>query len=693
MRNLYDIMGGGLRQGEIIGDLFAGGGGASTGIRMALGRDPDFAVNHNPLAVAMHTANHPGTEHFVEDVWSVTPSRATHGRPVGLLWASPDCTHFSKAKGGTPHRDARIRSLAMVLTDKWIPEARPRVIIMENVEEFRSWCDLIPKMDAKGNPVYDKKTGLRVMVPDKSKIDKKGHGNLYKAWLRKFRRYGYEVQDKEFRACDYGAPTIRKRLFIVARCDGQPITWPKPTHGDPKSKAVKSGKLLPWRTAAECIDWSIPCPSIFDTSEEIMAKHGVRANRPLAEKTLKRIAEGIRRYVLQAEKPFVVNTTHGVRLEDVDEPMRTVTGAHRGEKAVIVPSIQKMRNGAVGHDLYSPMHTVTAGGKAKRMSTGNPLALTVPTLVQTGYGEREGQAPRVPGLDKPLGTAVAGGVKHALVGAALVKNNENNAPTDPGAPLHTITTGGRHIACAAFLAKHFGGVVGAPLERPAPTVTTVDHNAVVAAHIYRPFGMSKGNDVAAPLGTTTADGGGHSALVASNLALYCGQSVAQGMDEPARTVTGKERHGLVASNLVKMRGTNTARATDAPLHTVSAGGLHHAEVRAFLMKYYSEGGQDQAADDPLHTLTTRARMGLVTVEGEEYVIADIGMRMLQPRELFRAQGFPDAYIIDKVLIDGKWVPLTKTDQVRFCGNSVCPEMAEALVSANVVLKAAEEVAA
>ncbi|MGE4194683.1 MAG: DNA cytosine methyltransferase [Pseudodesulfovibrio sp.] len=799
MRNLFDIMGGELRQDEIIGDLFAGGGGASSGIRMALGRDPDFAVNHNPKAVAMHTANHPDTEHFTEDVWSVTPSRATRGRPVGLLWASPDCTHFSKAKGGAPHRDERIRSLAMVLTDKWIPEARPRVIIMENVEEFRSWCDLIPKVDAKGNPVYDKKTGLRVMVPDKSKIDENGHGNLYKAWLRKFRRYGYKVQDKEMRACDYGSPTIRKRLFIIARCDGQPITWPKPTHGDPKSEAVKSGRLLPWRTAAECIDWSIPCPSIFDTAAEIKAKYGVRANRPLAEKTLKRIAEGIRRYVLEAENPFVVNLTHGVRIEDVAEPMKTVTGANRGEKAVVSPVISSPAHSkSTGRSKYvwapgEPLRTVTSGGgfslvtphltehangssqrnfdaqeplrtqcaqvkgghfalvsplleahyagqgsKALRVPdiqepmrtvpTENRFGLVSPTLVQTGYGEREGQAPRVPGLDKPLGTAVAGGVKHALVGAALVgaggpsyggkpvstdrpmgtlmtenhqalaaasliKNNENNAPTDPDAPLHTITTGGRHIACSAFLAKHFGGVVGAPLGQPAPTVTTVDHNAVVAAHIDRPFGMSKGNDVAAPLGTTTADGGGHSALVATNLSAFYGKSVGQDMEEPALTVTSKERHALVASNMVKMRGTNTASPSDEPLHTVSAGGLHHAEVRAFLMKYYSEGGQDQAADDPMHTLTTKARMGLVTVEGEEYVIADIGMRMLQPRELFRAQGFPDSYIIDMVLIDDKWVPLSKTDQVRFCGNSVCPDMAAALVLANVELRTAEEVAA
>ncbi len=677
MRTLFDISGGSQLQDEITVDLFAGGGGASEGIRIATGKNPAAAVNHNPKAVAMHKVNHSDTVHFTDDVWSVSPSWVTKGRPVGLLWASPDCTHFSKAKGGAPIRCDKIRSLAMVLVDKWIPEVRPRVIIMENVEEFTTWGPL----DNRGRIIESAK------------------GDTFRQFINRLRRAGYKVEWKELRACNYGAPTIRKRLFLIARCSGQPITWPEPTHGDPKSEAVQSGELLPWRAAAECIDWSIPCPSIFDTSEEIKAKYGINAKRPLAEKTLKRIAEGIRRYVLEAAEPFIVKGNHTAsyyncfRGQDINDPLQTVT--KDPGFSVVAPHIQKMRTGAVGHDMRSPMHTVTAGGKAKRMSTGNPLALTVPvleahyagegskamrlpdiqepmrtiptenrfglvslTLIQTGFGERDGQAPRVPGLDKPLGTAVAGGVKHALIGAALVKNNENNAPTDPGAPLHTITTGGRHIACAAFLAKHFGGVVGVPLEQPAPTVTTVDHNAVVAAHIDRPFGMSKGNDVAAPLGTTTADGGGHSALV--------------------------------ASNMVKMRGDNIGQPTNEPLATISAGGTHHAEVRAFLMKYYSEGGQDQAAGDPMHTLTTKARMGLVTVEGEEYVIADIGMRMLQPRELYRAQGFSDTYIIDR---DADGNKITKTDQVRMCGNSVCPPMAAALVRANVELKTASEVAA
>ena len=706
MRNLFDLMGGSEAQDEIIVDLFAGGGGASEGIRIATGRNPHAAVNHNPLAVAMHKANHPDTVHFTEDVWAVSPSWVTQGRPVGLLWASPDCTHFSKAKGGAPIRNDRIRSLAMVLVDKWIPEVRPRVIIMENVEEFTTWGPL----DNRGRIIEEAK------------------GDTFRMFINRLRRAGYRVEWKELRACDYGAPTIRKRLFLIARCDGQAITWPEPTHGDPKSEAVQSGQLLPWRTAAECIDWSVPCPSIFDTTEEIKAKFGINAKRPLAEKTLKRIAEGIKRYVLEAERPFVVNLTHGVRLEDVAAPFNTVTGANRGEKAVVAPYLTEHANASNqrtfdadaplrtqcaqvkgGHfALVSPLleaHYAGQGSKAMRLPditepmrtvpTENRFGLVSPTLIQTGYGERDGQAPRVPGLDKPLGTAVAGGVKHALVGAALVKNNENNAPTDPGAPLHTITTGGRHIACSAFLAKHFGGVVGVPLEQPAPTVTTVDHNAVVAAHIDRPFGMSRGNDAAAPLGTTTADGGGHSALIASNLTKFYGTSVGSEIEEPVHTLTAGgdngdgRKMGLVASNLVKMRGTNTASATDEPLHTVSAGGLHHAEVRAFLCKYYGQGcGQN--AGEPMHTVTSRDRMGLVTVEGEEYVIADIGMRMLQPRELYRAQGFLDSYIIDRGA-DG--AALTKTAQVRMCGNSVCPPMAAALVRANVALKTAQEVAA
>lgn len=491
---------------KLVVDLFAGGGGASTGIERAIGRPVDIAINHDPEAVSLHQANHPQTQHYVSDVFEVDPRAVTGGRPVGLLWASPDCTFHSKARGGKPHRDRnkarRRRGLAWVVC-RWAREVRPRVIALENVEEFQHWGPLT----ADGQPCPERK------------------GLTFKRWVAQLRNLGYAVEWRELRACDYGAPTIRKRLFLVARCDGQPIVWPAATHGP---------GLRPYRTAADCIDWSLLCPSIFERP------------KPLAEATLRRIAHGIKRYVIDAAEPFIVPVTHsqGINVQPVTEPLRTVTTAKRGE-----------------------------------------FALCSPTLVQTGYGERPGQAPRVPGLHKPLGTAVDG-QKHGLV--------------------------------TAFLAKHFGGEPGAgktaqDLRRPAPTVL---------AH------------------------GGPQAVVTSNLA--------------------------------KLRGTSSSAATGEPLHTISAGGQHHAEVRALLLKYYGSD-QDPRLDEPMHTVTTKHRFGLVTVAGEAYEIADIGMRMLQPRELYRAQGFQDSYIIDRGA-DGR--PLTKEAQVRMCGNSVCPPVAAAIVRAN-----------
>lgn len=561
-------------QDEIIVDLFAGGGGASTGIAMALGRDPEAAVNHNPKAIQMHMMNHPFTEHFTEDVWAISPSWVTNGRPVGLLWASPDCTHFSKAKGGSLHRCERIRSLAEVITDKWVREAKPRVIIMENVEEFKTWCDLIPAFDKKGKPKYNKKTGLREMVPDPTKIDEKGFGNRFKNWVRKFKRAGYKIQWRELRACDYDTPTIRKRLFIVARCDGLQIVFPKPTHGDPKSKEVKSGKLLPWRTAAECIDFSLPCPSIFNTRAENKAQYDLWTQRPLADDSLTRIAKGVFKFVVNNPDPFIVSY-YGPKNE----------------------------NEFRGQDINSPLATQT---------TANRHALVTPFLTEFANASN----PRVFNAEEPLRTQ-----------CAQVK-------------------GGHFAVVSGFLAKNYTGVVGVPFTDPVPTVTTIDHNSVIAAHIERSFSQSKGNSATAPLGTITANYGGKCALVSSHIAKY--------------------------------RGGNVGSKTDEPLHTVSAQGLHHAEVRAFLLKYYGSGiGQD--LNDPLHTVTSKDRFGLVTVNGEEYFIADIGIRMLSPRELYRAQGFPEDYIIDHILDGSK---LTKADQVRMVGNSVCPPLAAALVTAN-----------
>ena len=553
---------------SLVIDLFAGGGGASTGIEQAIGRAVDIAINHDPEAVALHQANHPQTRHFVSDVFEVDPLVVTDGQPVGLLWASPDCKHFSKAKGGKPV-SKKIRSLAGVVL-KWVKaleptNRKPSVICLENVEEFQTWGPLIKRKvittNADGNTT---ETWGEWPCPDRK-------GQTFKRWVSSLRGMGYVVEWRELRACDYGAPTIRKRLFLVARCDGQPIVWPEPTHAAPGTLPARTKKLKPWRTAAECIDWSIPAPSIFERK------------KPLADATCRRIAKGLQRYVIEAANPFIVSLTHqgGDRTEAITEPFKTITGANRGEKALVVH-----------------------------------------TLIQTGYGERPGQAPRVPGLEKPIGTLV-GGQKHALV--------------------------------SAFLAKHYTGVVGSDMADPVATVTSVDHHSLVTANLIH-MGHGEGKDggkrfshgvrdVADPLNTITASG-----------------------------VTA----GIVTSNLIKLRGTSVASATDAPLHTISAGGTHHAEVRAFLIKYYGTD-QDPRLTEPMHTVPTKDRFGLVTVHGEEYAIVDIGLRMLTPRELYRAQGFPEDYQIDH---GGDGRPLTKTAQVRMCGNSVCPPMSRAIVAAN-----------
>lgn len=546
---------------ELVIDLFAGGGGASTGIEQAIGRHVDIAVNHDPEAVSLHTVNHPQTQHFCSDVFEVDPLTVTEGRAVGLLWASPDCKHFSKAKGGKPV-SKKIRGLAWVVI-KWAKLTKPRIICLENVEEFQTWGPL----GADSRPCPERK------------------GQTFQRWVDQLRNLGYKVEWKELRACDFGAPTIRKRLFLVARRDGLPITWPEPTHAQPDASGKVAKGFKPWRTAAECIDWSIPAPSIFER------------DRPLADATCRRIAKGIYRYVVEAAQPFIVP------------------------------------------------------GKAG-------------TLIQTGYGERPGQAPRVPGLDKPLGTVVSG-QKHALV--------------------------------QAFLAKHYTGVVGSELHGPIGTVTSVDHHSLVTAHLTKFRANSVGSAADEPVHTITAGGetarpstGNVMGLVTANL-IHMGHGEGKeggkrfshgirDVEQPLNTITAQgATAGLVTSHMVKLRGDNVGAAADEPLHTISAQGLHHGAVRAFLIKYYGEGGQDSACGDPMHTIPTKHRMGLVLVQGEPYAIADIGLRMLTPRELYRAQGFPESYVIDR---GAAGEAITKTAQVRMCGNSVCPPLACAIVSAN-----------
>jgi DNA (cytosine-5)-methyltransferase 1 len=476
-----------LATSDLIVDNFAGGGGASTGIEWALGRSPDIAINHDPEAVAMHAANHPTTKHFCESVWAVDPKVVCGGRRVRVAWFSPDCKHFSKAKGGKPV-DKKIRSLAWVV-NRWAHAVKPDMIFLENVEEFQDWGPLLD--DGTPDPARKSLT--------------------FRIWVGKLRAAGYRVEWRLLSACDYGAPTTRKRLFLIARSDGRPIVWPEPTHGPGR---------LPFRTAAECIDFTLPVRSIFGRK------------KPLAENTHRRIARGLVRHVIENPNPFIV-----------------------------------------------------PGGFA-------------PTLIQTGYGERVGQAPRTLNLFEPLGTVVGGGVKHALV--------------------------------AAWLAKHYGG----------------------------------------------KEGRGASA-----------------MPEPIDTVTSRDHHALVTSHLLHLRGgladhPVTARDLRAPVPTITAQGTHLAEVRAFLIKYYSTN-QDPQLGLPLHTVTTKHRFGLVTVHGEQHVVGDIGMRMLVAPELYRAQSFPSAYIID-VSLYGK--RLTATSQVRMCGNAVPPVMAEAIVRANVFEQARAEVA-
>ncbi len=539
---------------EIIVDSFAGGGGASLGIEMALGRSPDVAINHDADALAMHEVNHPQTLHLNSNIWQVNPDEVLPSQPIGLMWASPDCKHHSKAKGGKP-LSRNIRDLAWVVV-LWAKRRRPRVICLENVEEFREWGPLCEN----DRPIPERK------------------GETFAKWIGELKKLGYKIEWRELRACDYGAPTIRKRLFLVARCDGKPIVWPAPTHGNPKSDEVKSGQLAPWRTAAEIIDWSLPCHSIFLTKEEGRA---VGVNRPLADATMARIAKGVQRYVLDAAEPFIVTCNHGgdwFRGQGLDDPFNTVTAA-RDAHGLIVPHVTKFRGGAVGHPVDEPLHTVTANSFIKR-----------------------------PGGSTPLGVAAV----------HLTKFSENSTGHLPDEPLHTVMAGApRHGVVAAFLAQHNGGTC--PGSRPAEE----------------------------PLSTVTATGA---------------------------------QQAVVSAGLVSLKGADRRdSAPYAPHPTVLAQGMHSAEVRAFLVKYYGQGGQDQTPTEPLHTVPTKARFGLVMVHGEPYEIVDIGMRMLRPRELFRAQGFPDSYVIDR-RPDGS--ALTGTASVRMCGNSVSPVMARALVAAN-----------
>lgn len=586
---------------ELIIDNFAGGGGASTGIEMA-GFEVDIAVNHDAEAIAMHIANHPWTRHFCESVWKVDPRSVTRGLPVGLMWASPDCKHHSKAKGGKPV-SRKIRALAWVCV-RWARAVRPRVIVMENVEEIVSWGPLLPN----------------------KKPDPKRKGETFQAFVAALRRLGYEVEWRELRACDYGAPTIRNRFFMVARCDGQPITWPDPTHGDPNTlgnlgRLFKTG-LKPWRTAAECIDFDNSCPSIFERK------------KPLADATLRRVARGIRKFVLEAKKPFIVTgpsimphlvtVAHGEEspsgvkrwgqgISDVESPLPTITG--KGSTALVAAHVIKYYGTNIGFSPDAPLHTATT--KARMGMVKTTLAPIVVPIDHRGSGD--------------------GGAKSL----------ED--------PLSTITAENRHAFAGVFLAKHYGnGVTGSSLNQPLGTVTSVDHHSLVCAHIKRDFKSSIGHPADSPLGTVTAGGGG--------------------------------KADIVTTHLVKLKGDNVGQSVARPLATVTAGGLHHGEVRTKLSR---AGGVEKDAKRQKVREFSLKYLGMeqmtLTFDGEVWEVVDIGLRMLTPRELARAQGFPDSYTLAPI-IEGKGRkkkgPLSRTAQIRMIGNSVCPPLAAAIVKSN-----------
>lgn len=504
--------------GELIVDNFAGGGGASTGIELATGYSVDIAINHDPEAIKMHKANHPNTKHYCENVWAVDPVKACDGHPVGLAWFSPDCKHFSKAKGGKP-KDKNIRGLAWVAC-RWAGLVRPRVIMLENVEEFKTWGPL-----------------NRGHHPIKSK-----QGKTFEKFVQQLNDLGYEVQFKELIAADYGAPTMRKRFFMIARCDGKPIVWPEPTHAPADSEEVKAGLLKPYVGAYTQIDFSRPCPSIFDTSEEIKEKYGIRAVRPLAQKTMDRIARGLKKFVLDNPEPFIIQCNHGGerRPNDIREPMPTITGKH-------------------GYGIVEP-YMVQIG--------------------QTGFSKDRSKDVR-----EPLTTIVSKN-EHCLISPTLIQYHSETAQ---------------------------------------------------------------------------------------------GEVRGQTIKDPIMTVDGSNRYGLVASFLSKFYKSGIGQDLREPLHTITTSPGHFGEVRAFLIKYYGQGvGQD--IEEPLDTVTSRDRFGLVTIKGVDYQIVDIGLRMLEPRELYGCQGFPDDYIIDHDYT-GKTYP--RSEQVRRCGNAVCPPIPAALVRANL----------
>ena len=542
---------------EIIVDNFAGGGGASTGIELAAGRPVAIAINHDPDAILLHKTNHPWTEHLQASVWDVDPVAVCRGRPVGLAWFSPDCKHFSKAKGAALV-DRNIRGLAWIVL-RWAALVRPRVIMLENVEEFQSW-----------GPVRNGK-------PVKSKA-----GQTFRKWKQQLSDLGYAIEHRELVAADYGAPTTRKRFVLVARCDGKPIRWPDRTHAPRDSEEVKAGKLLPWRSAAEIIDWTIPGYSIFDSKQEIMERYGVKVVRPLADNTMRRVIRGVDKFTIRSGEPFIV---------------------------------------------------------------------------PTGYGERKGQAPRVHDIENPVSTVVST-VKQILVSPNLIQyhteQTENVRASGMDVPINTVDASNRYGLTCANLVEYYGNGVPLDLSEPMHTVTAHDREALVSAHIQKYF-----------------DGGYKG----------CGDRA----DAPLSTVTAMPRHGVCAAHVAEFKGQDIGQSVTSPLRTITASAGEFAECRAVLAK---ADGRNLGHWPEIRELLNRHcgyrlaedEVILLMIRGIAYYIADITLRMLTPRELYNAMGFPPDYIIDRDYMGNSY---GKTKQVARCGNAVCPPLAEAMVRANL----------
>ncbi|MDY7534062.1 DNA cytosine methyltransferase [Pseudomonas sp. Bout1] len=640
---------------EIVVDFFCGGGGAGTGLEMGLGRTVNVAKNHSPQAISMHTVNHPGAQHFTTDVFEGDPDTECAGKAVGWFHMSPDCTHHSQAAGGQP-RKREIRNLSWIGL-KWAGMKRPRVISLENVKQILQWGRLIAKRDKAtgrvvkldGNiaaPGEVVPVGQQFLIPDP-----KQRGRTWRRFVALLEGMGYFVEWKVIKACDFGAPTSRERLFMIARCDGQPIVWPEPTHAKNPAKGQKK-----WKTAADCIDFSDLGKSIFGRKKD------------LAPATLRRVAKGMKKFVIDSAAPFIVPIANwsGETVQSADEPLRTVTSYPKGGAfSVVSPIIAPATHQGSDriNDPLDPLPTVTCANRGE-------LTLISPTLIQSGYGERPGQEPRVPGLDQPLGTVVAGGVKHALTSSILVGAGGPvyaGHPVTADQPVGTLMTRSHRAVATAFMAQMNGGfntTVAKDIRDLMTTVTnTGSQQQLVAAILVHLRGNCDARNVNDPLHTISA-GGQHHGLASAFMERAFGGSVGQGLDDPAPTITAG---GGGKSSLVSL--------TLSPEH--EAGALR---VAAFLISYYGTENIS-ACDSPAPTITTKDRLAMVTVmvKGTPYVIVDICLRMLKPTELYKAQGFPADYIITHGA-DGK--PFTKTQQVHMCGNSVSPPPMAALARAN-----------